>query len=440
MRRPWLAGLLGLLAGLPLVRSQEPLPTLELTALRAKEKAAPTERPESLPQIDSRYDIPPLLVPQREPFHLRPPAIDRTTPRSDYDPARHFLPDRNPGERHPPCPCLPLGRFWLSNTYFVGKTRDEPISPLATSGGTGVIGTKGTPALHDEDHLDHPFRSGFRLDGGAWLDHCQNWGIDASFFLTEATRVRFDAASNGDVLLARPYTSFPSGAPNAEILAGPGVGRGSISVTSPLTFLGTDVNGRRTLFCEDHYRLDLLAGYRFIRLSERLDLYSDSTSLSGNGRYEEDHFRTLNLFNGGQVGVTGEFRFDRVYLSGVAKIAFGMTSSRLEIDGLTRTQTGGVTTQTPGGLFTGPANRGVSTNQNFAVAPEALLKVGYQWNDHWRTFVGYNFVYISDVARTGQALDTSIGTTNNGVVHPLRRGAYTDFWMHGISVGLETRY
>ncbi|MCE9529718.1 MAG: BBP7 family outer membrane beta-barrel protein [Planctomycetes bacterium] len=445
MSRSWLTGLLaGCLAGAspsPLW-ADDPLPLEPISFLLPKPIPGPQERPDTLPNIDPRLDIKPLIRPpsnQSQPN--RTPAWHRGGPKSDYDPSYLFLPERNPGVKQPPCPCLPLGRYWVNTAYFLGKTQNDTIPALVTTGGSGIIGSTGTSVVHGNERLDHPFRSGFRLEAGGWIDRCQNWGIDGSFFFMQSTRANFEITSNGNPTLARPFVDLPGQTPAAEVLALNGVSTGKAIVDSPLTFFGADANSRHNLYCEDNVRLDFLAGYRFIRTSEQLNIFSQSNFTDGSSRQVDDSYQAVNLFNGGQVGLAGEYRFSRLYLAGSAKIAFGVNWSRLEIEGTTRSRTvDGTNTTVPGGLLTRPSNVGVTNDRNFAVVPEANFMAGYQIADHWRAYVGYTFVYVSNVARPGQAIDLEIGRSAVGVLHPQRMEANTDFWMHGINVGIEARY
>src|SRR5262249_28648141 len=148
-------------------------------------------------------------------------------------------------------------------------------------------------------------RSGLRVEGGAWLDRCQNWGIDGSFFLMQSTSAQFSTTSDGSATLGRPIVSQPGNIPAVDLLAGPAIGRGSIAIDSPLTFLGADLNARGNLFCEDNIRFDLLGGFRAIRISEELDIRARRENISE----VDDTFRTLNMFTGGQVGFAGEYRY-----------------------------------------------------------------------------------------------------------------------------------
>jgi hypothetical protein len=419
----------------------DPLPLHLVVAIPPSNPDLPELRPNEFPNLDPR-DLPSMV---RPPAKNQPPVFERRHgPRSDYDPALQYLPDRNPGERQPPCPCLPLGSTWIDATYFIGKTKDDRLPALVSVGGSGIDGVTGASVLYGNERLDRPFRSGIRADIGHWFDRCQNWGIDASFFYMESSQIGLETASNGSPLLARPFIAEPGTVPSALPLAVAGTTRGSLFVTSPLTFFGADVNSRHTLFCEDRVRLDFLGGYRFIRMKESLTIHSrtegTATALLGLSQDLEDTFAAVNLFNGGQVGIAGEYRWERIYIAGTGKAAIGINWYRLDIDGSTRTQAAGTTSTAAGGFLARSSNSGRTGDTRFAVVPEANLTVGYQLADHWRTFLGYTFVYVSRVARPGPAIDLQMGTTTAGATHPLRLDPNSDFWMHGINLGVEARY
>jgi hypothetical protein len=82
----------------------------------------------------------------------------------------------------------------------------------------------------------------------------------------------------------------------------------------------------------------------------------------------------------------------------------------------------------------------------FAVAPEATISVGYQICENVRAYVGYNFLYISDVARPANQIDRAVNTSFLPPPSPTLpvRPAFvfkgTDFWAQGINFGLEFRY
>jgi hypothetical protein len=391
-----------------------------------------TDRPSELPDFLPTPEKP--LTPKSEP-KLLPPKRDPNRP--EYDPSYNYLPDRNPGSKLPPCPCLPLGRTWFDAQYFLGTTRSDTVPALVLAGGNGDPQSPGTQVLTGQSGLTRRFRSGLRVDFGGWLDRCQNWGLEGHFFNLETNQVDRFANSTGTTVLSRPFM-LPGTGPASDLIAGPGVGSGAVQVSSPLSYLSGDVNARHNLKCEDQYRVDFLVGYRFLRLDEQLFIESSQQGL-GSSRRVRDEFSTGNVFHGAQVGLTGEYRWERFYIDATGKVAFGTTSEELDIRGATRTQSTGGDTQLNRGLLTAPSNIGRTRQSSYSVVPETNLVVGYQLTDHLRASVGYTFLYISNVTRPGQAIDTTVAPLEVGL-RPTRLDATTDFWVQGITFGMEMRY
>jgi len=75
------------------------------------------------------------------------------------------------------------------------------------------------------------------------------------------------------------------------------------------------------------------------------------------------------------------------------------------------------------------------------------VKLGVQLTDHLRIFGGYNFLYLSNVTRPGDIIDTRVNssqipprTNQTGELFPRYTHRSSDFFVHGVMVGLEFRY
>jgi hypothetical protein len=319
--------------------------------------------------------------------------------------------------------------MWVEAGYFLGTTRSDIVPALVLGGGTGNPRSPGTVVLEGESGLTHRFRSGLRLDFGAWLDRCQNLGVQGQFFNLETNQVSNLFTSDGSSVLSRPF-AVPGTGTGVELIAGPNLGSGAVQVQSPLSLLTADVNARLNATCEDQYRLDWLVGYRFFRLDENLRIDSQSSL-----RQIRDDFQTGNVFHGAQIGLTGEYRWERVYVDATGKIAFGRTEQELEIQGGSRLRNGSLGE----GLLAAATNRGRTSRNRYGVVPETDLKLGYQVGDHLRVSVGYTFLYISNVARPRRAIDTTISPAQLGL-QPTRLDPASDIWVQGLTLGLEMRY
>ena len=61
-----------------------------------------------------------------------------------------------------------------------------------------------------------------------------------------------------------------------------------------------------------------------------------------------------------------------------------------------------------GGVLGQPTNSGRTIRSEFAVLPEAVIKLGYRFRDRSRFYVGYNFLYLSSVLRPGDQIDPGL--------------------------------
>jgi len=41
------------------------------------------------------------------------------------------------------------------------------------------------------------------------------------------------------------------------------------------------------------------------------------------------------------------------------------------------------------------------------------VELGYRWNDHWQTHIGYDLIYWTHVARAGDQIDLNLGQSGN---------------------------
>ena len=86
------------------------------------------------------------------------------------------------------------------------------------------------------------------------------------------------------------------------------------------------------------------------------------------------------------------------------------------------------------------------------MVPEVGVNVGYNFTPWLRGFLGYNFLYWSNVVRPGEQIDREInvrqipgpnfptGGSNTTVARPTVPFKSTDFWAHGVNLGLELKY
>ena len=90
-------------------------------------------------------------------------------------------------------------------------------------------------------------------------------------------------------------------------------------------------------------------------------------------------------------------------------MALGVTHQTLDIDGTQqRTRPGEGTETFRGGLLAAGPNLGHFTDNRFSVVPEGTLNVGYRVTPGVKVYLGYNFLYWSNVIRPGDQIDRTV--------------------------------
>src|SRR5262249_55327937 len=122
----------------------------------------------------------------------------------------------------------------------------------------------------------------------------------------------------------------------------------------------------------------------------------------------DDSFQTRNQFWGGQVGLRGEYAFDRYFVSANTTLALGGTEELLNIIGSsTLNVQGSPLVVAPGGLYALPSNSASARKSEFVVIPELQLKAGVELATWCRATLGYDFLYWNHVMRPGNQIDTT---------------------------------
>lgn len=258
--------------------------------------------------------------------------------------------------------------------------------------------------------------------------------------------------------------------PDRELTLTPGTNagdvfklRGSIAVNNFTDLQGGDINMFK-LLCGDYaYSLYGFAGFRYLDLHEKLTILENVISAApvpgfpifnpGNQITVQDSFATRNQFYGGQVGMYGEIRRNRWFVGSQLQIGLGVTQQTITVNGSQTVTTLAGTQQTfNGGLLALPSNIGTYTANRFSVVPQIGLRIGYNLTDNMRIFVGYDFLYWSNVVRPGDQVDTTLNVTQipnfappglfptSPIVRPIVPFHTTDFFAQGISAGFMWRY
>ena len=358
---------------------------------------------------------------------------------------------------------------WGRLEYLLWWTKGNDLPPLVTTGttaGQGVLGASGTQILFGDDQVDNKSRSGLRAQVGHWLDGCKDTGIQATYFgvFDDRDTGDFFAATTGPFesgtpILARPFFNNSPGvdAEDAQLISFPNTvdptrsADGSINISSTSELhSGSVLLRQRYRECNGN-RVDLLVGCRYLRYREGVLFQKDLVSTATGGLIPQgttfsftDLFAVRNDFHGGELGVRSEFQRCYWTLELLAKVALGNIQRTIDIDGRAVTTTRGRTPPSSArGILALPTNMVHATDNDFAALPELGVHVTYEPRNSLQLLLGYSLVMLTDVARTGEHIDSVLnaiqfaGGTLVGPARPTPQvGNVSDFWAHGLSFGI----
>lgn len=349
---------------------------------------------------------------------------------------------------------------WLETSALAWRITDSPFpSPLITTGNPadavpGAIGQSGTRLVFGGTGLDYGRTAGMRVTAGAWLDD-EPYGIELSAFALRKAGTYFSVRSDADGSppIYMPAFLVAAGGEGARVVADPVQGfAGGVAVLTEARLNSWEVNGLVALDRSNEAAVDLLVGFRSMSLEETLTIRNQSADLTlGTFTDVMDRFHTYNVFKGAQIGLRSSGYSGNWFASLTGKLAFGSTSTRLTVNGITSQAAAPplVNGIFPSGFLAQPSNTLEQTHDEWSCISEINLRAGC---DAWgclRVFVGFDFLYWNTVARPGDQIDRAINLTQSqvfggGVLVGQRRPApiyqTSDFIAQGISAGIELRY
>ncbi len=198
------------------------------------------------------------------------------------------------------------------------------------------------------------------------------------------------------------------------------------------------------------YRLDLLLGYRYMRLDDSLRIEEDLTSLRDNVLSEfelYDSFETENRFSGLELGLAWEAHRGPWSLELLSLFLLGNNRRVVTIDGRTTSSVQGVSFSDPGGLLALSSNMGHYQDDEFVVIPELNATLGYAIAPNLRLLLGYSVLFWGNVVRPGDQIDLRVNPDllppeqeTSGPAVPRFLLSDTTFWAQGLNVGVDWRW
>lgn len=337
----------------------------------------------------------------------------------------------------------PMPANWYRGELLLWWPKGQPLPPVVVAGRDAVprLGSPGVLPLIGGSSMPSPDTAGGRFVVGWALSDARTYGVEFTYlFLGTNTQTAWAAKSLGGrtQYLGRPVVNADTGLEDVVLIAAPNsVGDVAVSVSDRVT--GWEANLVRSLYDGPTLRLNALAGYRYFMLNEGLRVESRSVGLNGvPGFAVADQFDAHNRFHGGQLGLRADLARGAFFAELDAKVGFGRTVEVVRVSGLTAFEGGPAV---PVGVYGQPSNGGRISRASFAVLPEAGLRVGWRLGEKSRVFVGYTVMYLSDAVRPGDQLDRVLDLSAGGFGdRPAPLFVRSDFWVQGLSLGLEWRY
>jgi len=394
-------------------------------------------------------------------------------------------------------------RWWFSGEYLLWFTRGQPIRfPLVTTSAPnqgGILGNPTTIELVPGQDISYNAISGFRFNSGFYGDADRRFGPWINAFYTEEKGVnrQFSTSQPGPTsvgipLLARPFIDTQDGS-SSLVTANLAFGVGGTKVSTSTQTWGIEAAGLWNLYRslptdKVWHSLDLIAGYKFLQNRERLIIDSFTTLNNaifvpifdfdpfGNPIFRGiqvipipvpvggttvgypatvqvlDRISVTNRFNGGVFGLRYELRYGMWDLMTIGKVGIGNMHQVLDIYGHTAFANfaTGQTGSSFGGLLANASNIGRYNNDEFAVIPELTANLGIHVTRSILLFAGYNFMWISRVARPGLQISPIVDSStvpfhpNYGQLGrpPAPRTLFVqdELWIHGVNFGMQIRY
>ncbi|MCC9655532.1 BBP7 family outer membrane beta-barrel protein [Rhodopirellula halodulae] len=350
--------------------------------------------------------------------------------------------------------------MWVTAEALLWFTQARSTPALITQNTAGAdpeLDVPGTSVLFGGDEaIGGDMTAGFRIDIGR--DLSDDFGVGGRFWwLSESSE---DASSGGIVngnaqSIGRPFFDTNIGSDNSILIASTGVAgnddfEGSYTAESSLDIYAAEAYARMKMLSGSGFRSDLIGGFSHFGIDDTLTVRSTSiqttNALGGNIGDRTDIFdqiETENRFYGGQIGFDTSITRGKWTLKSLTKVHLGnMEQIYRGIGSRTFDDGGGAVTSTDGGVLAlgNTYNTTDLDEDKFTFAPEANIKLAYQFRPNVSMSVGYSFIYWDDVLLSGD----NINNVYNGdgitfpaapLVQPVSERKDSSLYTHGIDLG-----
>jgi hypothetical protein len=291
---------------------------------------------------------------------------------------------------------------------------------------------------------------GARASAGIWLSDC--WGAEFDYMALASKTITSAFTSDGGFLLGIPFIDSTGAENNAIIMCPQEIG--SFRSQSTTRLWGFETNLVRSGCDSCNWGCNWILGFRYLQLAESLDIVNQAHVFRvgcgmpvGSDISLWDDFGTANHFFGPQIGARCDWQSCRcVSMNASAKLALGAVDEIVRIQGVSSCSCGGPAVVTNGGFFAQPTNIGSYRHADFCVVPEVRAGIDLKLTCRVHLNLGYSFLYMSEVVRPGDQIDRHVNLTQLaggalvGPASPHFDRQTTDFFAHGLDLGLEFRF
>jgi hypothetical protein len=371
-------------------------------------------------------------------------------------------------------PGRPFGSTWYSGEFLLWWTKPERVPPLVTTNPMTLplLNTPTTRVLFGGGTPDAPNTGGgrFVLGWGVGPGHLAGVEVGYQFLGTQTTTDQIAGGGGGrGGFIGRPVVNPFTGGEEVVLVTAP-YQVGTVESAASIRVQGWELTGLANVYSGPQVRVHALAGYRYFMVNEGLRVSQATVTDTVTAlpvmstlpgfvpsvvrTATTDQFDAHNRFHGAQLGLRTELERGSFFAQLDTKVSLGRTVEVVRISGQTvtisDTVAGPAVDISPFGVLGQPTNAGRVARGVFSVLPEAGLRVGYKFGERSRFFVGYNFVYLSQAVRAADQIDRTVDLTQTfppnpaALTLPATRPTVpfdrSDFWVQGLSFGLEWRY
>jgi len=346
--------------------------------------------------------------------------------------------------------CYSPDRFWINAEYLLWQIQDSPRTvPFVQNLDTGATVLGGRC-------INNNVRSGGRFTAGYWLRDDRAFGGEASYFFLPSRTKRASVASapDGTPALGTPFFNVTTGTEDFGLISEPGVFTGSAVLSVSNRLQGAVAEGLMPVY-RGNCGLDisLVLGFRYVNFEETLRFNVNSPFVGNTDvYYTKEQFHARNNFYGTEIGFDMDYEFGCFFLGLKGTVALGNVHKDLVISGALATNnfsaTGTVETF-PGGFFAQPTNIGSHSRNSFCAVPEVDFKIGYNITNCFSAYVGYTFIYLSNMIWATKQINPNINpsqsvnltdvfpTTLVGEASPQSCLRASSLWAQGLTVGVQ---